>query len=197
MQTRDHRLLGSCLLAHCNANPDFICRKLFLLGCIEPDWNLLTYTRGSVKHQFLRGHNAENANKHLTRLTEKLLKSGVRTPLQWFRLGAALHYLADSFTFAHNKCFNGSLKEHRLYEKLLHRVFVGYLRTRSTKKYSTDCFTHERYLTQQRSYLTDCRYIIGASLALCDRLSERKFIPNSAGYTFSDHIIAFPVIASK
>lgn len=171
MQTRDHDLLGRFLLERYGAGLDPICRRLFLLGCIEPDWNLLTYARGSLKHQFLHGHNAENAERHLHRLTEGLRKSGVQTPLQWFRFGAALHYLADSFTFAHNRIFTGSLREHRLYEALLHDVFVAYLRSPHPMRLPADAACHRQYLEEQRSYQTDCRYILGTSLGLCSRLT--------------------------
>lgn len=174
MQTKDHSLLGRYLLTRCNLTRDPLCQKLFLLGCIEPDRNLITYARGSVKYQFLHGHNTDNVGKHLARLTEKLSESGVRTPLQWFRFGAALHYLADSFTFAHNQCFAGNLTEHRLYEKLLHDVFSEHLRTEHGKLNSADNFSHEHYLKEQRSFQTDCRYILGASVALCRQLAPHS-----------------------
>lgn len=171
MQTKDHYLLGHFLLKRYGTHIDPICQKLFLLGCIEPDWNFVTYTRGSIKYQFLHGHNAENAQNHLTHLTERLMKSGVRTPLQWFRFGAALHYLADSFTFAHNRIFAGNLKEHRLYEKMLHTAFAEYLQTHCSGHWGVDKVSHERYLADGRSYQTDCRYILGSALALCGQLS--------------------------
>ena len=171
MQTEDHYLLGYFLLEHHQARLRPICQKLFLLGCIEPDWNLITYARGSLRYRFLHGHNAENVRKHLKYLTEKLCKTGVQTPLQWFRFGAALHYLADSFTFAHNDIFAGSLKEHRLYEKLLHAVFIEYLQARHMECFSADEICHARYLTQQPSYQTDCRYILGTAFDLSDRLN--------------------------
>lgn len=177
MQTKDHGLLGKYLLTRCDLTHDPLRKNLFLLGCIEPDWNLVTYARGSVRYQFLHGHNAENARKHLAHLTERLLESGIRTPLQWFRFGAALHYLTDSFTFAHNACFDGGLREHRLYEKLLHDVFVAQLRTDSVKRNLAVDFSHEQYLKEQRSFQTDCRYILGASIALCHRLSISQAVP--------------------
>lgn len=183
MQTRDHALLGRYLLENCDTKPDPICRKLFLLGCIEPDWNWLTYTRGSIKYQFFHGHNAENAKTHLVHLTEKLLKSGVCTPLQWFRFGAALHYLADRFTFAHNRCFAGSLREHRLYEKLLHDVFLNHLHKWEMDGDSAGTFMHERYLSEQRSYQTDCQYIIGASVTFLRRLSFQARADNGSVLT--------------
>lgn len=183
MQTRDHALLGRYLLENCDTKPDPICRKLFLLGCIEPDWNWLTYTRGSIKYQFFHGHNAENAKTHSVHLTEKLLKSGVCTPLQWFRFGAALHYLADRFTFAHNRYFAGSLREHRLYEKLLHDVFLNHLHKWEMDGDSAGTFTHEHYLSEQRSYQTDCRYIIGASVTFLRRLSFQARADNGSVLT--------------
>ena len=188
MQTRDHALLGRYLLEKCDTMPDPICRRMFLVGCIEPDWNWITYTRGSVRYQFLHGHNAENARTHLIHLTEKLLKSGICTPLQWFRFGAVLHYLADRFTFAHNRCFAGSLKEHRLYEELLHDVFVKQLRTWGLDGNSTSVFTHEHYLAEQRSFQTDFRYIIGASMTLLRRLSFEARAGNGSVLTGAQHL---------
>ena len=171
MQTRDHYLLGCFVLQRYGAEIAPICRESFLFGCIEPDWNLITYTRGSLKYQFLHGHNAENAQRHLAHLTKRLLKSGVQTPAQWFRFGAALHYLADSFTFAHNRFFAGSLREHRLYEKMLHAVFPEYLQAHCAESCSFAAIDHARYSVDRRSYLTDCRYIFKSALALCSQLS--------------------------
>ena len=81
MQTKDHRLLGSFLLRQQDIFLDPMRKSLFLLGCVEPDLNPVTYTRGSLHHRFLHGHNAENAGKRLARLTQKLHKSGVQSPL--------------------------------------------------------------------------------------------------------------------
>ena len=101
MQTKDHYLLGCFLLEHQKIFLDPVRRNLFLFGCIEPDINPTTYVRGSIKHQLFHGHNAENIGKHIEHITRKLAKSGVITPMQWFRFGTLLHYLADSFTFTH------------------------------------------------------------------------------------------------
>ena len=195
MKTKDHDLLGRFLLEQHGASPDPICRSLFLLGCTEPDWNPLTYTRGSVKHRFMHGHNAENAGAHLARLTRRLQESGVRTPFQWFRFGAALHYLADSFTFVHNRMFTGSLKEHRLYERLLHPVFVRHLQEGCAVLLPADGSSHRAYLNAPRSYQTDCRYILGTAMDLCSRLSvqwtaeSRRSYPASAKGYRRDHCV--------
>ena len=43
----------------------------------------------------------------------------------WRRLGEIFHYIADYFTFPHNKTFTGSLVEHNSYEKELIRHFLS------------------------------------------------------------------------
>lgn len=168
MLTRDHRLLGYYVLEIQGAKLDPACKKMFLLGCVEPDWNLLTYARGSIKHKFLHGHNAENVAQHLVRLIESLQKTGVHTPTQWFRFGAALHYLADSFTFAHNRDFSGTLLDHRTYELNLHNEFRLWLQERHNEHLSFSAECHANYLRDHLAYKTDCRYILGSVLSLCN-----------------------------
>lgn len=170
MLTRDHRFLGYYVLEIQDARLDPACKKMFLLGCVEPDWNLLTYARGSLKHKFLHGHNAENVAQHLEHLIETTKSTGVRTPMQWFRLGAALHYLADSFTFAHNRDFSGSLLDHRDYELNLHSQMRSWLQSQRAELLVPNKACHEKYLADCRSYQTDCRYIIGSMLGLCSML---------------------------
>lgn len=170
MQAKDHLLLGDFLLKRHHAKLSRLCRTAFLLGCIEPDINLATYARGSLKYQFMRGHNAENASRHLTRLTRKLQRSRVQTPIQWFRFGAALRYLADSFTYVHNSAFTGNLKAHRHYEQMLHPVFAEYLDTGYAMLVFANSACHKRYLSEPQSCQTDCRYILGTTLGLCSKL---------------------------
>lgn len=177
MQSKDHLLLGKYILAQQNVTLSPIQKFLFLFGCIEPDLNPLTYTRGSLKHKFLHGHHAENAKRHLGRIIEKLGKTGIDTPKQWFVFGTALHYLADSFTFAHNNDFPGGLKEHRCYESLLHPVFVQALQqslfhenSASSIKIDTMGEIHAQYQRDAHSFLTDCRYILRATANLCNIL---------------------------
>ena len=80
MKKKDHLLLGRFLLAQKAAPSGSMARRLFLFGCVEPDINPFTYMRGSVRHQFLQGHNAENARKHFQNLLERLSRSGVHSP---------------------------------------------------------------------------------------------------------------------
>ena len=104
-------------------------------------------------------------------LTEMLLRTGVQTPMQWFRFGAALHYLADSFTFSHNRGFTGSLLDHKAYEIELHFEFESYLQEQYHERFFADAASRERYHADERSCLTDCRYILGSAFGLCDMLN--------------------------
>ena len=179
MKKKDHLLLGRFLLAQKAAPSGSMARRLFLFGCVEPDINPFTYMRGSVRHQFLQGHNAENARKHFQNLLERLSRSGVHSPWQWFALGTLIHYAADSFTFPHNSRFPGSLADHVAYEMQLHALFPQYLHAMAGKR--GFCATHtlsvealrRTYLHQAGSAVTDCRYILAASEWLFQRLADR------------------------
>lgn len=180
MKKKDHLLLGHFLLAKKEAPSGSIKRRLFLFGCVEPDINPFTYVRGSVRHQFLQGHNEENAREHFQKVLEKLNRSGVRTPWQWFTLGTLIHYAADSFTFPHNKSlFPGSLADHVAYELQLHALFPQYLSAmaggwgfHTVRNQSLEAL-RQRYLREAGAARTDCRYILAAAESLFQKLADR------------------------
>lgn len=61
MKTIDHLRLEQYLIAHCGT-PRLRCHCLaFLLGCVEPDYNMFSYLRGMRSFERFRGHNAENS----------------------------------------------------------------------------------------------------------------------------------------
>lgn len=179
MKKKDHLLLGRFLLAQKEAPSGSIKRRLFLFGCIEPDINPFTYVRGSAKHQFLQGHNTDNARKHFQKLLEKLSRSGVHSLWQWFALGTLIHYAADSFTFPHNSKFPGTLADHVAYEMQLHALFPQFLHAEAGRR--TAHFTHfqnvdalhKSYLYEAGAATTDCRYILAATEWIYRRLAER------------------------
>ena len=51
MKTIDHLMLGRRLLAQYGAGASGLHRRAFLLGCVEPDYNLLSYLRGLRRHK--------------------------------------------------------------------------------------------------------------------------------------------------
>ena len=53
----------------------------------------------------------------------------------WRRLGEIFHYIADYFTFPHNKTFTGSLVEHNSYEKELKNRLKTCIRNGEAARY--------------------------------------------------------------
>lgn len=125
MRTADHMNLSRYIMDHMDAGASKLQKAAFIFGSIEPDINMLTYFRGSIRgEEKLRGHNYENVQKYMEKLTNKLTKKfekgGMGTVRQSFLLGKLVHYVADSFTYPHNSIFPGNLKEHCQYETELH-----------------------------------------------------------------------------
>ena len=186
MQIKDHILLGKYLLDNYELNISGIKKHAFLLGCFEPDINVLTYTRGSIEYQILHGHNADNCKKHLTKVINKLENKGIDTLFQWFSLGTAIHYIADTFTFPHNDLFGGDIYEHNKYEKLFHKVFKDYISNLDYNDYSIKTLNssfenyHNKYLNDKRSYLTDCKYITNAATVLFKAVATNIEIANNS-----------------
>lgn len=120
MQTKDHKLLADFLIANTTRNIHLLYKKAFIIGNVEPDVNLFTYLRGIFQEKKVRGHNYENILpiiKKEFRYLKNKKKFGIK---EYYILGKLMHYIADIFTFPHNKLFNGSLLEHAKYEKNLH-----------------------------------------------------------------------------
>ncbi len=57
MEIKSHILLAKYLMKLTQEADSSKHHKLFLLGCIEPDFNVLSYLKGSMKCQKFRGHN--------------------------------------------------------------------------------------------------------------------------------------------
>lgn len=142
-------------------------RSLFFAGSVEPDFNPFTYLRGVRQSRAMRGHHTVYSERHILSLAKRLCRDGVRTLSDVFALGTLMHYLADSFTYAHTDRFPGNTAAHREYEKALHRVFGSALRYASVPKEKLPT-SPEEYLRAERnayeaaspSLLTDCRWIV-------------------------------------
>lgn len=126
-KAHSHRLLGNYLAYNYMSGSANRYRRAFLLGCISPDTNPTTYLKGSIRHQWLRGHNWNNAKRYITRISNRLEGKEKLKLLDYYKLGKLIHYTLDAFTQAHNAHFTKDLKEHRLYEDNLQRHFTDYL----------------------------------------------------------------------
>lgn len=171
MRTEDHLALGCYLLSQENVPQLRQHCIAFLIGCIEPDYNLLSYLRGILHHRKFRGHNAENSFAFLTRCRSYFELHKASSAWDFFRLGAMLHYAADAFTWPHNNFWPGSLLEHVRYETALHSVFTEFLHSLPTgRTVSVDEEAlHEVYAGTAHGAETDCRFIFTACSSLFRR----------------------------
>ncbi len=176
MRTVDHRILAEFWMDKLQAVRDVspLCRRAFLFGNVEPDRNFFTYFHGMTHSEKFRGHNYENILPSMEKLCRKLRFSDGSETKQYYLLGKLMHYVADSFTFPHNREFEGTLGEHVEYERILHEKIGDRLRTdgsivkNSYLEYRHDVLEtigtmHARYLGDERNYSTDCSYIFSAT----------------------------------
>ncbi len=191
MQTKDHLALGLVLADRSGNWPLAEHRLAFLLGCAAPDWNVLTYLRGARSRRRICGHNFENSLRVMERSLLGVQRDGLRTAVDFFRLGKMLHYAADAFTWPHNDFWEAGIRAHRVYEAELHRRFRAaladdrFLLARDAPGLLAVYYNraHRAYARAERGMETDCRFIIrvcGSLLASClDRaaVSFSEFYP--------------------
>ena len=89
-------------------------------------------------------------------------------------LGQISHYLADYFTYPHNKIYPGSLKDHCSYEEKLKRDLRRYIRTDAAKPHKADHLefnsarnlcdfiqkSHDDYLVRKHDVEDDIHHIV-------------------------------------
>lgn len=119
MKPASHKRIGLCLAKRhlCSLAPIYI--HAFMLGCVQPDKNPTTYLKGSIRFEWFRGHNYDNSYKYMIRLCRRIKKKRTLTLFDYYQLGKLMHYIADSFTYAHTHRFGKNLYYHRLYEQNL------------------------------------------------------------------------------
>ena len=105
MRGKSHRCLGKYLVQHYMSDTPERYVKAFLLGCIEPDRNPATYLKGSIRCQWLRGHNYRNARRFMRAISARLEKKETLGLFDYYTLGKLIHYTTDAFTYAHNDTF--------------------------------------------------------------------------------------------
>jgi hypothetical protein len=142
-----------------------------VIGSVIPDITVYTYLRGSLSGKKLKGHNYENTSVLISDLIERISNSHKYGIWRYFTLGKLLHYSADSFTYAHNSRFTGTLSEHRAYEMELHeRLEEAMVRdsdvtSKIGNERSSDMCAkirelHEAYSQKTPDSRNDCRYIM-------------------------------------
>lgn len=171
MKKISHWLLGKYLIDDVYGLCEHKYERAFLWGCIEPDFNLLTYIKGTKKIQPFRGHNFKSSKKCMQNIIIKLQKSEKWGILEYYRLGKLIHYISDAFTYPHNEIFKDSIKEHRNYEMKLQGCLIKYIFVRQSwmnefrgQPVNEIIFiTHQQYLKSAADLYTDVNYIIKTS----------------------------------
>lgn len=143
-------------------------RKAFCLGSILPDIKPSFITK---RHEFYGTfHEVQEKLKVLVEDGTDRYKERVF----WCRMGEIFHYIADYFTFPHNRTFTGTLVEHNSYEKELKNQLKSYIRNGYADQYAGYAihFTsfgqlteyiqdkHAVYLKKERNISDDIRYIL-------------------------------------
>lgn len=166
MNIADHVALAEWLLRHAHRPLSRAAALGVLVGSALPDCNPFTYLSGVPCHQGLHGHNAEVREKTIGRLLRRVRRGNVGGFFAGVRLGIALHYLADAFTYPHHAYYPGTLRDHLAYERELHREMAAHLPgaemtpvlpSGDPMAYAADMLRFYRHCPP--SERTDCRFI--------------------------------------
>lgn len=143
-------------------------RKAFCLGNILPDIRPSFVTK---RHEFF-GTFDEIQEK--IRALVSMSPQEYNERVYWRQFGEVMHYMADYFTFPHNKTYTGSLAQHNHYEKELKNnlkacILSGRAYSHLDKAIHFNSLehlmdyintSHERYLQKLRNVEEDIHYIL-------------------------------------
>jgi len=182
LKKESHKLLGQRLMEGLGSLPAPRCKRAFLFGCIQPDYNIFTYLKGSWRAQWLKGHNYKNSERCMNRTIYKLQSSSSWGMKEYYRLGKLIHYVSDAFTYPHNDYFGENLKEHRCYEGTLNSHFKEYIDKPLSIQIGdigdtivdSISLIHRQYSDTFNSILTDAAYIITAADIVFNTLIQKS-----------------------
>ena len=110
VRKKSHILLARYLADQMPANESLQShRKAFCLGNILPDIQPSFVTK---RHEYFGTF--DEVQGKIRRLVQS--GAGYNDRVFWRRSGEVMHYMADYFTFPHNRTYKGSLAEHNSYE---------------------------------------------------------------------------------
>jgi len=168
VKTQDHKEIARHLMKEKSNLHNKKLKIFFILGNIAPDYNPFTYFRGSISKQFLGGHNYENINEYMKKLMLRISKCNYSEISRYYLLGKLIHYIADAFTFAHNKNFQGNIIQHCAYENELHKYISHSFNSNieaplcminEENVMNHIEWLHKCYMEETMGCETDCRYI--------------------------------------
>ena len=117
--------------------------KAFYVGSLLPDCRPSFLT---VRHEYDETY--ELVEKKIHKLVEDVKRRPADSMRYMIDLGQVFHYIADYFTFPHNRHYPGNLKDHCIYEKYLKFELRAYIRE-----------NHQEYMQRSHDVEEDCEYI--------------------------------------
>lgn len=104
----------------------------------------------------------------------------------YMNLGQVTHYVADYFTYPHNKIYLGNLKDHCSYEEQLKRSLKNYIMSRNMEAgekvqadfsdaealYEYILERHKQYLGRKINIETDIRNIVATNRMLVEAIAD-------------------------
>lgn len=144
-------------------------RAVFKMGSIVPD---LVPSFITKKHEI--NQTFDILEKKMNRVVDTYDSSKGLTLGRTKDLGVITHYIADYFTFPHNKEYEGSLKDHVIYEKELKyelKSFISSVDVDMPMEHSENLGSianicdfirkaHEAYTAHVQNAQSDCRHIV-------------------------------------
>ena len=168
VRKKSHILLARYLADQMPANESLQShRKAFCLGNILPDIQPSFVTK---RDEYFGTF--DEVQGTICRLVQS--GAGYNDRVFWRRSGEVMHYIADYFTFPHNKTFDGTLYQHNTYEKHLKNelkafVLEGKADVYTEKEIHFETLNqllqyikehHRRYLNCKRNIDDDIHYIL-------------------------------------
>ena len=143
-------------------------RKAFCLGSILPDIRPSFVTK---KHEYFGTF--EEIQEKIRNLVEHGPGEG-KERVYWRNFGEVMHYMADYFTFPHNRTYTGNLYEHNKYEKILKQRLKAYIESGAASAHAFQPMhfenlsdltefiriSHASYLRKERNITEDIHYIL-------------------------------------
>lgn len=164
----------------------------FYLGSILPDIKpSFIYKRHEITATYPK------LRKEIEKLSEGKKHHGKKGRAYFLDLGQVTHYLADYFTYPHNKTFHGGFREHCSYEERLKRDLRAYLKKGGGKHEKVEFHspealcsfiqkTHDDYNKKKHDVEGDIRHIVEVNqkavegmIALLSKKKEEHFLKHS------------------
>ncbi len=169
MRKKSHISLARFLVAQTNTEKLQQHRKAFYLGSILPDCKPSFLTE---RHEFYGTF--DKVSDNIRSLLDSAQVNAQDGTAFWRHLGEIIHYIADYFTFPHNRSYRGTIRQHCAYEKELRDYLREYIASgraalqRVGEKIFADADAlleyirkaHEEYTRGIHTIEEDVRYIV-------------------------------------